>query len=87
MMGSEFFILYGIKNNEIFYITNTSPIIWTMNLFQAKRYYDRYTAEYSILREYDNYRIVSDMIDHNILDGFFISSIKNNVEVWRYKLL
>lgn len=88
MANSKIFILYGLKDSKIFYIANTNPIIWIPDIRSAKIYYNRYTAEYSILRDYDNYRNVSDQINHDKLDEFYIAEYdKNYREIERYRLL
>ena len=76
------FILYGIDpENDIFYISNTNPIIWSTNIDDSKLYYARYPAEYNILRDYDNYRAVSREIESGRLSGFYVAEIddENNI--------
>lgn len=86
-MDRDYFVLYGTKDKDEYYIGNTNPIIWASNLLDAKKYYNRYSAEYDILRDYDNYRFMTKQIDNNLLDDFYVALIHNNEEKWRVKIL
>ena len=48
------YIIIGIKEDSVFYISNTHPIIWSDIKSQAKIYAERFAAEYTVLRYYDN---------------------------------
>ena len=90
-MSNEFFILYGIKDNEIYYISNTNPVIWTSDIKESKQYYSKYSAELDILRDYDNYKSVSSLMSNNKLDCLYVavidSSNKDYSEKGRVKIL
>lgn len=88
----EYFILFGSKDNDTFYISNTNPVIWTSDIKEAKIYNLRYTAEFKILRDYDTYKYISNLINNNKLDCLYISSISIDdngeyIEKGRVKLL
>lgn len=86
-MNDEVYLLFGIKDGLLYYISNTNPILWTPNSLAAKIYYDRYKAEYSILRDYDNYRHISKQIESDSLDAFYLGIYQDGTEVGRVKLL
>ena len=87
-MNNSYFILYGLKDNDKFFVSNTNPIIWNDNLEDAKKFLDRYSAEYAILRDYDNYRYLKKQIESGIIDEIFLSiRNKDNEEIRRVKLL
>lgn len=82
------FILYAQKDNEIYYISNTNPIVWSSNIIESKIYYSKYSAELDILRNYDNYRSISRLFDSNKLDSLYVAVIDiNYIEKGRVKLL
>ena len=82
------FILYGTKDNEIYYIGNTNPVIWSSGIKEAKTYLIKYTAEYHVLRDYDNYQVISNLIKSKKLDALYIAEITDNYEEkGRVKLL
>ncbi len=88
MASNEIFILFGVKDGKIYYVANTNPVIWFPDIRNAKIFYNRYTAEYSILRDYNNYRAISDLIAHNKLDEFYVASYDRDYrEMERYKLI
>ena len=71
----EYFILYGTKDKDTFYISNTNPVIWTSDMTESKLYYLRYTAEFEVLRDYDNYRSIISLINNNKLECLYIAYI------------
>ena len=82
-----YYILYGTKDNLNYYIANTNPIIYSGNLSDSKIYYSRYTAEFDVLRDYDNYRAINKLIESKALDCLFVARIENDEEVGRVKIL
>lgn len=84
---NNYYLLFGIKDNIIYYVCNTNPILWSPIISQAKIYTDRYTAEYDILRDWYNFRHVSDSIENELLDAFYIAIMNNGIELERIKLL
>lgn len=86
-MDNLFFILFGIKDNQIYYINNTNPVIWNPEIEGSKLYFSRYSAEFDILRDYDNYKSVSSLINNGKLDGLYVASIVNYKEKERFKIL
>jgi hypothetical protein len=84
---NEYYILFGKKDNNIYYVCNTNPILWSPVIQQAKIYTDRYAAEYAVLRDWYNFRHISDNIDNGSLDSFWIAIMNINTEVERLKLL
>lgn len=85
---NNLFILYAVKDNEIYYISNTNPIVWSSNIIESKIYYSKYSAELDILRNYDNYRYISKLFDNNKLDSLYVAVIDiNYIEKGRVKLL
>lgn len=82
------YIIIGIKEDSVFYISNTHPIIWSDIKSQAKIYAERFAAEYTVLRDYDNYRYLKKQIESGIIDEIFLSiRNKDNEEIRRVKLL
>lgn len=81
------YILYGIKNNIKYYITNTNPILWSPNVECAKSYNEINTAKFSILRDWDNYEFILKQINAGLLDMLFVAVVDNNIEKERVKLL
>ena len=84
---NNYYILFGMKDNNVFYISNTNPILWTPDINFAKIYTDRYTAEFAVLRDWYNFRHISDNIDEKNLDAFYISIMNSGREIERIKLL
>ena len=82
-----YFILYANKDNTSYYIANTNPIIYSQNLSDSKLYYSRYTAEFDILRDYDNYRAVAKQIENKSIDCLYVAQIKDDEEIGRVKIL
>lgn len=90
-MTNDFFILYGTKDKETYYISNTNPVIWNSDIKLSKKYYTKYSAELDILRNYDNYKSISSLIENFKLDALYVAiidgtSIEYN-EKGRVKLL
>lgn len=83
----ENYILYGVKDGRKFYICNTSPVIWTSDPNQVKNYINRYGAEYDVLRDYENYKCVSKLIESGSLDNLYVALAINSVEQWSVKIL
>lgn len=90
-MNNEYFILYGTKDKETYYISNTNPVIWTPDIKESKKYYTRYSAEFDVLRDYDNYKSITNLINNNKLDVLYVAIIDNTskdyTEKGRVKLL
>lgn len=86
-MSNTFFILFGTKDDVVYYINNTNPVIWDHNIEKSKLYFSKFSAEYDILRNYDNYKIISNLIDNNKLDNLYIASIENYIVKGREQLL
>lgn len=86
-MNNTFFILFGTKDDVVYYINNTNPVIWDHNIEKSKLYFSKFSAEYDILRNYDNYKIISNLIDNNKLDNLYIASIENYIVKGREQLL
>ena len=38
-MNNDFFILYGTKDKDTYYISNTNPVIWTSDIKESKKYF------------------------------------------------
>jgi len=91
----EFYILYGLKDDTKYYITNIDPITWGSIVLSAKRYQNRYSAEYDILRNYYNYNFIKNYIKSNHIDELYIAKIELDLniypnvpsETWRLKLV
>ena len=81
------YILYGVKNNSKYYITNTNPILWSPDINCSKKYQDINSARFSILRDWDNYQYMLNQINAGLLDMLFVSVIEDNYEKERVKLL
>lgn len=82
------YILYGIKDDQKFYIMNTNPVVWASDIRQSKTYPKRYNAEYSILRDYDNYRAIASQLESESLESIYVSLIDSNYnELGRDKIL
>lgn len=86
-MSNTFFILFGTKDDVVYYINNTNPVIWDHNIEKSKLYFSKFSAEYDILRNYDNYKIISNLINNNKLDNLYIASIENYIVKGREQLL
>jgi hypothetical protein len=43
-------------SNNVYYISNVNPVMWTNVFLEAKRYPSSKNAEYDTLRDYDNYK-------------------------------
>lgn len=41
--------------NNVYYVSNMNPVIWTNVFIEAKRYKASKNAEFDVLRDYDNY--------------------------------
>lgn len=84
---NNYYILFGKKDDNIFYINNTNPVLWSPLIQYAKIYTDRYTAEYAVLRDWYNFRHISDSIDNGDLDSFYIAIMNDGNFVDIVKLL
>ncbi len=85
--NDEIYIIYGLKGQDQFFITNIEPLLWEKNIAKALRFRYRYTAESTVLRDYDTYHIVKDMIQNGTLDGFYLGILQCGIEIGRFKLL
>ena len=89
----EYFILYGTKDKDTFYISNTNPVIWTSDITESKLYHLRYTAEFEVLRDYDNYRSIITLINNKKLECLYVAHIivddnsEEYIEKGRVKIL
>ena len=81
------YVLFATKNDRIFYISNTEPFIWSSEISQAKLYDSRYSAEYDILRKYENYISITKQLESHSIDNVYVSKVINMIETERYKLL
>lgn len=86
-MNSNYYVLFGMKDNTYFFVCNTNPILWTPLIQQAKFYDDRYNAEYAVLRDWYNFRQISDSIDNGVLDSFWIGIMNSGYMLEKIKLL
>lgn len=88
-----FYILYGMKADDKYYISSIDPILWSSSSNEARRYENRYSAEYDVLRNYDNYHFFKNNIKSGNIDSVFIARITfdlelgNVIEDWRLQLL
>ena len=83
----ENYILYATKNDKIFYISNTYPLIWNGNLSEAKLYNTRYAAECDILKDYNNYNLLYNQIQSKAIDSIYVAMIVNMKIIEKYKIL
>lgn len=84
---NRFFIIYGTKDNEIFYVQNLNPILWSSNLKLSYCFNDYHKAEYSILRDYDTYHSMKKMLSDSLIDSLFIAELVDDNEIGRVKIL
>lgn len=84
-MNNDFFILYGTKDKDTYYISNTNPVIWTSDIKESKKYYSKYSAELDVLRDYDNYKSISGLINNNKLDNMFVAIIDGTMKEYNEK--
>ncbi len=88
MANDKIYILFAIKDNQLYYISNTNPIIWSPDIRASKYFLSRYSAECVVLRDYENYRYFSKMIQSKSIDSIFIAEyLQNFEEIGRDKLL
>jgi hypothetical protein len=87
MANIPFYILFGKKNDNYFYIANTNPVIWAVDIRKVKPFVDRYSAEYAVLRDYDNYQAIKANLNNGSLDEFYVAERDMYGEVWRVKIL
>lgn len=82
------FILFAVdKEDKYYYISSINPIIWDYNFSNAKVFNARYNAEYSILRDYDNYNTINKLIQSGVLKDLYVAEYINSSEVRRDKIL
>ena len=82
------YILYALKGNTKYYITNINPILWSPDINNAKIFNDFNSAKFSILRDWDNYDYMLGQINNKLIDMLFVSiNDENNVEKERVKIL
>lgn len=82
------FILFAVdKEDKYYYISSINPIIWDYNFSNAKVFNTRYNAEYSILRDYDNYNTINKLIQSGVLKDLYVAEYINDSEVRRDKIL
>ena len=86
-MADNFCILYAKKDDNLYYIANTDPIIWNPDIREAKRFYNRYSAECIVLRDYDNYNYFMKMIKSNAIHNIYVIEYLNGNEIGRHKIL
>ena len=87
-LNRKHYILYAEDNNENrFYIANTNPITWTSVFIEAKTYLTSRNAEFDVVCNYDNYRILRQMLDNGSITGVYLTEVTNGVETGRLKLL
>lgn len=85
---NSFFILEAKKENNSFYVSNTDPIIWTSEIKNSKCYSTEDRASGDILRDYNNYHAIKNLLDSTQIDSLFVIEIRNNLEeVGRVQIL
>lgn len=77
---------YDPSGNQ-YYISNTNPIVWTNIFIESKQYLTSKNAEFEILKDYDNYKQIKQMINSQHLDGIYIAEIEKGEESRRIKIL
>ena len=85
--NSNFCILYGKKDDNLYYIANTNPVIWNPDIREAKCFFNRYLAECVVLRDYDNYNYFMKMIKSNVIHNIYVIEYLNGNEIGRHKIL
>lgn len=78
MSMDKYYILYGTKGKDIFYIKNLDPIIWDYDISYAKRFTDSKSASNSIMDSYSNLVELSSNIQRGLLDDIYVSSRNAN---------
>ena len=71
-------------SNNIYYISNVNPVIWTDVFIEAKRYPTSKNAEYDTLRDYDNYRQIK---YNNYIKEVDIIEVNSGYESRRMRIL
>lgn len=85
--NNNFCILYGKKDDNLYYIANTNPVIWNPDIREAKCFFNRYIAECAVLRDYDNYNYFMKMIKSNVIHNIYVIEYLNGNEIGRHKIL
>lgn len=86
-MTNDFCILCAKKDNSVYYVANTDPIIWNPDIRNAKPYHTRYSAECDVLRNYENYNYFKKMINTGNITDISLIEFRNNQESGRTLLL
>ena len=88
--NNKVYILYGIKDNYTYYISNVEPIIWTTEVEKSKIFNTSKSAQNCIFDNYNAMRNLVSLLNTDALESFYISSRDNNniqIEMDRRKIL
>lgn len=80
---TSFFVI-GQKDNNMYYISNVNPLIWTDKIENAREYSSK---EIAMLDINSDVTTLISQINLNILDSVIISKMVYGVEVGRLKVL
>ena len=84
------YILYGENyDNFRYYIANTNPIVWNMDINYAKRYSSSKSAEYEIIEDYNNYRDIKKLKENGSINKIYVAEYDtlNGNEIRRLDIL
>lgn len=85
---NKHYILYAEDySNNRFYISNTNPVMWTNVSIEAKPYLTSRNAEFDIVGNYDNYRIIRQMLDNGTIYKVYLAEVTNGEEKGRLEIL
>lgn len=74
MIIDKVYILYGTKNNDVYYITNLDPAIWTNDITRARQFSTSSSAQNAVIENYNVYIQLTSELNNNTLEHIFISS-------------
>ena len=80
------FIVSAINKGEegLYYVSNTSPILWSKDIKEAKIFYSYQNAKNDL---YENFISLSATIQYTDIIAVFISEYVDNIEIRRDKFL
>lgn len=84
---TSFFIVSAKKENEEYYVSSISPIIWTKDIMNSKCFSDEETIKRSILKDYQNYISIKHLMNTSQIDSLFIIELNRGIEKRRIHII
>ena len=85
MSTEAYYILVGVSDSsELFYVSNTLPIVWNSNVSNAKRFDSFDKAKLAVV---ENFGVLYSTVQNTSMESIFIFCMINGDELRRVKVI